>query len=59
MPKFGDLGSTFSKTNVRFEISILETGYKQNFVKIRKLIPFGSKCPNLGTWTRNLKKESW
>ena len=33
MPKFGDLDSTFSKTNVRFEISTFEIGYIRNFVK--------------------------
>ena len=31
---------------VRFEISNLEIEYRQNFVKIRKLILFGTKCPN-------------
>ena len=33
MPKSGDLDSTFSKTNVRFEISTFEIGYIRNFVK--------------------------
>ena len=54
MPKFGDLDSKFSKTNVRFEISTFEIGYIRKFVKIRELIIFwpkmskfahlGSKC---------------
>ena len=33
MPKSGDLDSTFSKTNVRFEISTFEIVYIRNFVK--------------------------
>ena len=53
MLKFRHLGS---KTNVKFEISTFEIGYMRNFVKIRKLIFFGPKCPNLGIWARNLKK---
>ena len=48
MPEYGDLGSTFSKRNVRFEISTLEIGYRQNFDKITKLILFGPKYPNMG-----------
>ena len=48
MPIFGDLVSKFSETNVRFEISTLEIGYMRNFAKIRKLIFFDPKCPNLG-----------
>ena len=47
MPKFGDLDSTFSKTNFEFEISRFEIVYMSNFVKIRELILFGLKCPNL------------
>ena len=38
----------FSNTKVRFEISSSEIEYWQNFVKIKKLILFGTKCPNLG-----------
>ena len=48
----------FSKTNIRFEISIFKISYKQNLVKIRKLIPFGPRYPNLGIWAENLKNES-
>ena len=33
--------------------------YIRNFVKIIKLYFFGPKCPNLGIWTRNLKKKSY
>ena len=56
MLKFGDLSSTFLKTNVRFEISTFEIGCMRNFAKIRKLILFGSKCTNLGIWARNFRK---
>ena len=56
MSIFGDLASKLSKTNVRFEISIFEIGYMQNFVKIRKLILFDPKCLNLGIWTQNFRK---
>ena len=41
MPKFGHLGSIFSKANVKFEISSFKIGYMRNFVKIRKSILFG------------------
>ena len=47
MPKFGDLGLKFSKTNIRFEFNTFEIGYTRNFVKVRKLILFGPKCPDL------------
>ena len=50
---FGDLGSNFSKTNVRFEISTFEIAYKQNFIKINKVIVFGPKFLNFGIWARN------
>ena len=50
MPKFGNLGSKFSKTSVRFEISTFEIGYMQNFVMVRELILFGPKFSNFGTW---------
>ena len=56
MPTFGDLGSKFSK-NVRFEISTFEIGYRQNFVKIKKVIPFGPKCPNLEIWAQTFGKR--
>ena len=55
MPKFGHLGLKFWKTNVRFEISTFEIWYKGNFVKIRKLIPFGPKYPNV--WAQNFGKQ--
>ena len=45
----------FLKTKVKFEISTLEIGYMQNFVKIRKLI--WRKCPNVGLWATNLQKQ--
>ena len=45
----------FLKTKVKFEISTLEIGYMQNFVKIRKLIC--RKCPNVGLWATNLQKQ--
>ena len=56
MPNFGDLTSKCSKTNLRFEISTFEIGYMQNYVKIRKLIPFGPKVLSLGIWAHNLGK---
>ena len=51
------MGSKSWKTNVRFEISIFETGYKGNFVKIRKPILFYPKCPNLGIGAQNFGKQ--
>ena len=45
------------KVNVRFEISTFEIGYMRNFVKIRKLIPFGPKCPKLGIYAQNFGKQ--
>ena len=59
MPKFGDLGPKFSKTNVRFEVSTFEIGYMQNFVNIRKLILIDPKYQNLGIWVRSVKNKSW
>ena len=56
MPKYGHLGSKFSKTNGKFEISTFKKGYIRNFVKNRKFILFSSKRPNLGK-CRNLKNE--
>ena len=29
----------------------------QHFVKIRELIPFGPKCPNLGIWAQNFGNQ--
>ena len=55
MPKFGDLGSKFSKANVRFEISPFEIGYMRNFVKIRKLIPW-PKMPKFGDLSSKVSK---
>ena len=57
MPKSGDLGSKFSKINVKFKISTFEIEYMRNFVKIRKLIFFGLKCPNLGIWAENFQRQ--
>ena len=57
-PKFRNLGSKFSKTNVTFEFSTFEIAYMQNFFEIRKLILFGPKCLTLCIWTQNLKNES-
>ena len=55
MSIFGDLGSDFSKTNFRFKISTLDKEFVQNFAdKIRKLILFYPKCPNLGILAQNL-----
>ena len=56
MPKYRDLDSNFSKTSVKFEISTFEIVYMQNFIKIRKLILFGPKCPNLGIWAKTFRK---
>ena len=53
MPKFGDLSSKSFRANNIFEISTVEIEYMQNFVKIRKLILFGPKCPILGILTQN------
>ena len=57
MPKFEHLGSKFSKTNVRLEISIFEIEYIQNFVKIRKLILLGAKYQKLGIWAQHIWKQ--
>ena len=54
MPILRNLGSKFSETNVRFEISTFELGYMQNFLKIIKLTLFGPKFGYLG-----LKFEKW
>ena len=59
MPKFGDLGSKFLKIYDRFKTSTFQIRYMRNFVKVRVLILFGPKCPNLGMQNRNLKNESY
>ena len=48
--QIGDFSWKFSKANVRFESSTFKIEYRQNFVKIWKLIRFGPKCPNLCIW---------
>ena len=57
MPRFGDLGSKFSKTSVRFENSTFDKGHRENFVKIKKLTPFDPKCTNLGIWAQKPEKQ--
>ena len=57
MLKFVNLGSKFSKASVKFKTSTSRIGYLQNFVKIRKLILFGLKCPNFGIWDQNFRKQ--
>ena len=56
MSKFGYLGSTFLKTNVRFEISTFEIVYRQNLVNIKKMVHFDRKCLSLGIWALNFSK---
>ena len=56
MVKFGDLSSTFLKTNARFETNTFEILCYQNFVKIRKSILLDPKCPYLRIWTQNFQK---
>ena len=53
-PRFGHLWSQVWKISVRFEI---EKGYKLNFVKIRKLIPFDPKCSKFGICAQNFGKQ--
>ena len=48
MLKFGNLRSQFSKTNIRFEISSFEIGFRQNFRKIKKMILLNAKMPLFG-----------
>ena len=55
MPIFGDLGSKFSETNVRFEIKTFEIGYMQNFANIKMLI-LSPKCSNTGISFQNSQK---
>ena len=57
MPKFGDLGSKFSKTNNRFEICTFEIRHMCNFVKIRELILLGPKYTYSGVWARNFPTQ--
>ena len=47
----------FLKTNVRFEISTFEVANRQTVVKIKRLILFGPKFLNLGSWARNFWKQ--
>ena len=48
------------KTNVRFEISTFEMGFIQSLTnKIKEVIFFDPKCPNMGIWARNLNNECW
>lgn len=57
MLKFGTLGSTFLKTNMRTEIiSTFKIGFIKNFAKIRKLTLFGPKSPKMGIWAQNFTK---
>ena len=42
---------------VWFEISTFEIRYRQNFVKIKKLIPFGPKRPNLEVWAQTFRER--
>ena len=56
MLKFGDLGSKFSKTSVRLEITTFEIGHRQNFVIITKLIFFYPKYPYLEIWAQGFRK---
>ena len=48
MPYLGILGLEFQKTTVIFEISTIEFGDLQNFVKKIKHLSLGSKMPYLG-----------
>ena len=56
MLQFGNLCSKFLKTNVRFEISTFKVVHMRNFVKIRTLILFGPKYPDLAIWLQNFWK---
>ena len=53
MTKLENLGSKISKTNVMTEIRTFKVRYRPNFVKIKKLILFDPKCPNLEIWPQN------
>ena len=52
-----DLGSKYLKTSVKIEISTFEIEYIQKFVKIRKLILFGPKCPNSNLWAPTFQNQ--
>ena len=56
MLKFGTLGSTFVKTNVRTEVSTFKIGFIKSFAKIRKLTIFDPKSPKMGIWAQNFTK---
>ena len=58
MPKFRNLGSKFLKTNVRFQITTFDIENMRSFIKIRKLILFGLKCPNLEIFARHLREKN-
>ena len=42
---------------VKFEISAFEIGYRQNFVKIKKLILFDKKCSYPGICSKNFQNQ--
>ena len=56
MPKFGNLGSKYSKTNDKFEISTYKIGWIQNFIKTRKFILFGPNA-QIGHLGSNFEKQ--
>lgn len=60
MPEYGKSSSRFSKGNIRFEGSTFEIRYVRNFVKTRKVIRFGAKCPYLSSkvWKTNVRFET-
>ena len=53
-----DICGQFCEKNVRFEIITFKIGYMRNFVKIRKLILSGTKCPKLGICAHNFGKQT-
>ena len=58
MPKFGDLGSKFSKAIDKFEVSTFRKGYMRNFVKIRESTnTFWPKMPKFGRFNLKFGKE--
>ena len=54
MTKFGDMSSKFPTTNIEFQISTSGIGHLQNLVKIRTLLLFDPKCPNVEIWAQNV-----
>ena len=52
MPKFGNLGSKYSKTNDKFEITTYKIRVNTKFQKTKKFILFG---PNAQIWAFGLK----